>query len=60
MGAAAIMANTALATAGDLRLMAGAFKKSIEAGREAYLSGLGRVLMRGAEASDPLTGFLRD
>ncbi len=35
-------------------------KKSIEAGREAYLSGLGRVLMRGAEASDPLTGFLRD
>ena len=60
MGAAAIMANTALATAGDLRLMAGAFKKAIEAGREAYLSGLGRELMRGAEASDPLTGFLRD
>lgn len=60
MGAEAIMANTALATAGDLRLMAGAFKKAIEAGREAYLSGLGRVLMRGAEASDPLTGFLRD
>lgn len=60
MGAAAIMANTALATAGDLPLMASAFKKAIEAGRKAYLSGLGRVLTRGASASDPLTGFLRD
>lgn len=60
MGAAAIMANTALATAGDLPLMASAFKKAIEAGRQAYLSGLGRVLARGASASDPLTGFLHD
>ncbi len=60
MGAAAIMANTALATAGDLSLMASAFKNAIEAGRKAYLSGLGRVLTRGASASDPLTGFLRD
>ncbi len=59
MGAAAIMANTALATAGDLPLMAQAFRQGIEAGRKAYLSGLGRVLMRGASASDPLTGFLR-
>lgn len=59
MGAAAIMANTALATAGDLPLMASAFRKAIEAGRSAYLSGLGRVLQRGASASDPLTGFLR-
>ena len=60
MGAAAIMANTALATAGDLPLMAGAFRRAIEAGRMAYLSGMGRVLLRGASASDPLTGFLRD
>ena len=60
MGAAAIMANTALATAGNLPLMASAFKNAIEAGRKAYLSGLGRVLTRGASASDPLTGFLRD
>lgn len=60
MGAAAIMANTALATAGDLPLMASAFKDAIAAGRKAYLSGLGRVLVRGASASDPLTGFLRD
>ena len=60
MGAAAIMANTALATAGDLPMMAQSFKFAIEAGRKAYLAGLGRVLTRGASASDPLTGFLRD
>lgn len=60
MGAAAIMANTALATAGNLPLMASAFREAIVAGRKAYLSGLGRVLTRGASASDPLTGFLRD
>ena len=58
MGAAAIMANTALATAGNLPIMAAAFRHAIEAGRLAYLSGLGRVLTRGAAASDPLTGFL--
>lgn len=60
MGAAAIMSNTALATAGDLPRMASAFRSAIEAGRQAYLAGLGRVLSRGAAASDPLTGFLRD
>ncbi len=60
LGAAAIMANTALATAGDLPLMAAAFKNAVEAGRKAYRSGLGRVLSRGASASDPLTGFLRE
>lgn len=60
MGAAAIMANTAIATARDIPAMAGAFRQAIEAGRGAYLSGLGRVLERGASASDPLTGFLQD
>ena len=60
MGAAAVMSNTALATAGDLPIMADAFRKAIEAGRQAYLSGLGRVLVRGASPSDTLTGFLRD
>ena len=60
MGAAAIMSNTALATAGDLPRMASAFRQAIEAGRSAYLAGLGRVLTRGASASDPLIGFLRD
>ncbi len=60
MGAAAVMANTAIATAGDLPMMAKAFKCAIEAGRLAYLSGLGRVLTKGASASSPLTDFLAD
>ena len=60
MGAAAVMANTAVATAGNVPLMAEAFKKAIEAGRSAYLSGLGRTIERGASASSPLTGFLQD
>lgn len=59
MGAAAVMANTAIATAGDIPAMAEAFRKAIEAGRSAYLAGLGRVREKGAEASSPLTGFLR-
>ena len=59
MGAAAVMANTAIATAGDVPAMANAFKLAIEAGRKAYLTGMGRVLARGGSASDPLTGLLR-
>lgn len=60
IGAAAVMANTAIATAGDIPAMAEAFKKAVEAGRSAYLSGLGRVLDQGASASSPLTGFLTE
>lgn len=59
MGAAAIMANTGLATAGNIPLMAKAYRQAIEAGRAAYLSGLGQV-RETACASDPLTGFLGD
>ncbi|MCT2536509.1 thiazole synthase [Aquibacillus koreensis] len=58
MGVDAIMCNTAVATAGNVALMAKAFKQSIEAGRNAYLAGLGRVLEFEGEASSPLTGFL--
>jgi len=54
------MTNTAIATAGDICGMAAAFKLAIEAGRRAYLAGLGRVMERGASASSPLTGFLQD
>ena len=60
MGVDAIMANTAIATAGDVGVMAAACKWAIEAGRRAYLSGLGRVLEGQGEASSPLTGFLED
>jgi len=58
LGAAAVMANTAVATAGDPAAMALAFRLAIEAGRRAYLAGPGRVLAQGGEASSPLTGFL--
>lgn len=60
MGAAAVMANTGIATAGDIPAMANAFKLAIEAGRCAYLAKTGRVLEKGGSASDPLTGFLQD
>ncbi len=58
MGVDAVMCNTAIATAGDIAIMARAFKQAVEAGRAAYLGGLGRVLDGRAEASSPLTGFL--
>lgn len=54
------MANTAVATAGNVGLMASAFKLAVESGRLAYLAGMGRVLEHKAEASSPLTGFLED
>jgi thiazole synthase len=58
MGADAVLVNTALAVTPNPGLMAAAFRKGVEAGREAYLAGLGRQSDR-AEASSPLTGFLR-
>lgn len=57
MGAAAIMANTGIATASNITLMAEAFKKGIEAGRLGYLSKPGRMLDRGADPSSPLRDF---
>lgn len=60
MGAAAVMANTAIATAEDIVLMSESFKLAIESGRKAYLAKLGRVMEKGASASSPLTGFLED
>ncbi|MDK8234591.1 thiazole synthase [Aerococcus christensenii] len=53
MGATAVMANTGVATANDILLMAKAFKLGIEAGRAAYLAGPGRVLLDGAAPSSP-------
>lgn len=59
MGADAVLVNTALAVTPDPARMAAAFKKGVEAGREAFLAGLGEQREQ-AEASSPLTGFLRD
>jgi thiazole synthase len=60
IGVAAIMANTAIATANNVAMMANAFKLAIESGRKAYLAGLGRVLEFEGEASSPLTGFITE
>jgi thiazole synthase len=60
MGATACLVNTAIATAGDPVGMAAAFKAAVEAGRAAWLAGMGneRAGIDGARASSPLTGFL--
>lgn len=59
MGAAAVMANTAIASSGNIPAMAEAFKKAIEAGRTAFLAKPGAVRDE-ASPSSPITGFLRD
>ena len=57
MGADAVLVNTAIAVAGDPVEMAVAFRMAVEAGRKAYLAGLGSV-SHSAVASSPLTSFL--
>ncbi len=57
MGADAVLVNTALADARDHAAMARAFALAVEAGRLAYLAGLGQE-RETAAASSPLTGFL--
>ena len=57
LGADAVLVNPAIAVAGDPERMARAFARAVEAGREAYESGLG-AQSRHAEASSPLTSFL--
>jgi thiazole synthase len=57
MGAAAVLVNTAIATAKNPVDMAIAFDFAVKAGRKAYLSGLGPTITT-AQASSPLTGFL--
>lgn len=57
LGAAAVLVNTAVATAQDPAGMAAAFALAVEAGRRACLAGPGAV-SETARASSPLTGFL--
>ncbi len=59
IGADAVLINTAIATAAVPVEMAAAFRLAVEAGRKAYLAGP-RAPTEKAEASSPLTGFLRD
>ncbi|MDA1078086.1 MAG: thiazole synthase [Verrucomicrobia bacterium] len=57
LGASAVLVNTALAVAKDPPTMGTAFRKAVEAGRLAYLSGLGDT-NRSARPTSPLTAFL--
>ena len=57
MGADAVLANTAVATAGHPAQIAEAFRLAVQAGRLGYLSNLPKQRNL-AEASSPLTGFL--
>jgi len=56
LGCAGVLMNTAIAAARDPVLMAGAMRKAIEAGREAFLAGR-MAPKRFASASSPLTGL---
>jgi thiazole synthase len=58
MGADAVLVNTAIAIASDPVRMAQAFRKAIEAGREAREIGLAEKLQT-ASATSPLTAFFR-
>lgn len=57
MGADAVLVNTAISVAGDPVAMARAFAQAVEAGRTAFIAGMGS---RGklAQASSPLEGTL--
>lgn len=57
MGASAVLVNTAIAIAPDPARMGRAFRLAVEAGREAYETGLGARAVH-ASATSPLTGFL--
>ena len=59
MGSDAVLVNTAIAVAKNPVEMASAFKLAVEAGRKAFLAGLGEV-SRSAVATSPLTDFLND
>jgi len=57
MGADAVLINTAIAVAGNPVAMSQAFASAVQAGRQAYLAGLGGQSTQ-AVASSPLTAFL--
>jgi thiazole synthase len=56
LGADAVLVNTAIAIASDPVRMAHAFRKAVEAGREAWEIGLAEARMT-ASATSPLTAF---
>ena len=58
LGCDGVLMNTAIALANDPVLMAGAMKKAIEAGREAWLAGRMPKKLYAASPSSPTTGLI--
>ena len=59
LGCDGVLMNTAIAEAQKPVMMAGAMKKAIEAGREAYLSGRMNKKLYQASPSSPTTGLIK-
>lgn len=59
LGADAVLVNTAIAIAGDPVRMGRAFRLAVEAGREAFETGVPEMRVS-ASATSPLTGFLNE
>jgi thiazole synthase len=58
LGCDGVLMNTAIAGAKDPVLMAGAMKKAVEAGREAFLAGRMPKKFYAASASSPMSGLI--
>ena len=58
LGCQGVLMNTAIAAARDSIQMAGAMKKAVEAGREAYLAGRMAKKLYSASPSSPTTGLI--
>ena len=58
LGCDGVLMNTAIAQARDPVLMAGAMRKAVEAGREAYLAGRMPKKLYAATPSSPTTGMI--
>jgi len=58
LGCHGVLMNTAIAAARDPIQMAGAMKKAVEAGREAYLAGRMAKKLYSASPSSPTTGLI--
>ncbi len=59
LGCDGVLMNTAIALARDPLMMAGAMKKAVEAGREAWLAGRMPKKLYAASPSSPTTGLIK-
>jgi len=59
LGCDGVLMNTAIATASNPILMAGAMKKAIESGRDAYLAGRMKKKFYQADPSSPTSGLIK-